>query len=258
MKIKLKLSALTLISFLLFSCASRDKIVYYGNVDTEISSSLQKIETKIQPDDLLMIIVSSLEPEAAIPFNLTSTNTVLSNNQAGIGQQSQQLYLVDGNGNIEFPVLGTINVTNKSKEAIIKELEVRISKYINNPIVNLRIMNFKVTVQGEVVQPGVHSISSERLTITEALSLSGDLTIFGDRKNILVIREENGQRIPHRIDLTNTNFINSDFYYLKQNDLIYVEPNKTRVNASAVGPNSSIFISIASLLITITALLIRN
>jgi len=258
MKKILSFSLLTLSIFLLFSCASREKIIYYDDATKNISESLQKVNTRIQPDDLLMIIVSSLEPDAAIPFNLTSTTTVMRQNQAGVGQQSQQLYLVDGNGNIEFPVLGTINVINKSKDDIISELESKISKYINNPIVNLRIMNFKVTVQGEVVRPGVHTISSERLTVTEALSLSGDLTIHGQRNNILIIREENGKRISQRIDLTKTDFINSDFYYLKQNDLVYVEPNKTKVNASAVGPNSSIFISIASLLITITALIIRN
>jgi len=256
---KIILYSLLFITATLFvSCASREKIIYYDNANNEISQTIQKVNTKIQPDDLLMIIVSSLEPDAAIPFNLTSTTTVNRANQAGVGQQSQQLYLVDGNGNIEFPVLGRINVLNKSKEDIINELQSKISKYINNPIVNLRIMNFKVTVQGEVVRPGVHTITSERLTVTEALSLSGDLTIHGQRENILIIREENGQRISKRIDLTKTDFINSDFYYLKQNDIVYVEPNKTRVNAAAVGPNSSIFISIASLLITITALIIRN
>lgn len=258
MKNKLQLGTLFIISLLLFSCASRDKIVYYENAKPTISNSVQKVNTKIQPDDLLMIIVSALEPDLAVPFNLTSTTTVQRSNQAGVGQQSQQLYLVDGNGNIEFPVLGKINVLNKTKEEIITELQNRISKYITNPIVNVRIMNFKVTVQGEVARPGVHTITSERLTVAEALSLSGDLTIYGDRKNVLVIREENGKRISQRIDLTKTDFINSEFYFLKQNDIVYVEPNKTKVNSSAVGPNASILISIASLLITITTLIVRK
>ena len=258
MKKIINLSLLLLVSLFIFSCASKDKIIYYENAEKDISNSVQKVNTRIQPDDVLMIIVSALDPDLAIPFNLTSTSTVMRENQAGVGQQSQQLYLVDGNGNIEFPVIGQINVLNKTKQDIIDELQSKISVYINNPIINVRIMNFKVTVQGEVNRPGVHTITSERLTITEALSLSGDLTIYGNRNNILIIREENGERISERIDLTKTDFINSPFYYLKQNDIVYVEPNKTRVNASAVGPNSSIFISIASLMITIIALIVRN
>ncbi|RRJ89453.1 polysaccharide export protein [Paenimyroides tangerinum] len=258
MKKIINLSLLLLVSLFIFSCASKDKIIYYENAEKDISNSVQKVNTRIQPDDLLMIIVSALDPDLAIPFNLTSTSTVMRENQAGVGQQSQQLYLVDGNGNIEFPVIGQINVLNKTKQDIIDELQSKISVYINNPIINVRIMNFKVTVQGEVNRPGVHTITSERLTVVEALSLSGDLTIYGNRNNILIFREENGKRISQRIDITKTDFINSPFYYLKQNDIVYVEPNKTRVNASAVGPNASIFISIASLVIGILTLISRN
>lgn len=258
MKKIINLSLLLLVSLFIFSCASKDKIIYYENAEKNISNSVQKVNTRIQPDDLLMIIVSALDPDLAIPFNLTSTSTVMRENQAGVGQQSQQLYLVDGNGKIEFPVIGQINVLNRTKDEVIEELKSKISVYINNPIINVRIMNFKVTVQGEVNKPGVHTITSERLTVTEALSLSGDLTIYGNRNNILIIREENGKRISQRIDLTKTDFISSPFYYLKQNDIVYVEPNKTRVNASAVGPNASIFISIASLVIGILTLISRN
>jgi len=246
-----------LISLLLSSCASKEKIVYYNNYDQFVSQPIPKIETEIQVDDLLMIIVSAQEPEAAMPFNLMSNLTVMRNNEAGGAQQQQQMYLVDGNGNIEFPVLGKINVINQPKELVVKNLQEQISKYIKNPIVNLRIMNFKVTVQGEVNRPGVHTITTERLTIPEALSLSGDLTIYGERDNIILIREEAGERKFHRLDLNNADIINSPYFFLKQNDIVYVEPNKTRVNASAVGPNASIFISIASLIITIIALTVK-
>lgn len=242
---------------LLTSCASREKIAYYQNIDnTEIVN--KKFETTIKTDDLLMIIVSAQDPIAVQPFNLTTNLSVDPVNQAGGGQMQQQLYLVDDNGAIDFPSLGKIQVGNKTKEQIVQDLQTRISKYVKNPIVNLRIMNYKVTVQGEVKMPGTHRITSERITLLEAISLSGDLTNYGKRDNILVLREENGEVKSHRVDLTKADFINSDFYYLKQNDVVYVEPNKVAVNSSAVGPNISIYLSAVSLLLTTVAIILTN
>lgn len=246
-----------LTGLLLTSCASREKIAYYQNIDqTEIVN--KKFETKIKNDDLLMIIVSAQDPVAVQPFNLMSNLTVDPTNQAGGGQRQQQLYLVDDNGFIDFPTLGKIEVANKTKAQIISELQNKISKYVINPIINLRIMNYKVTVQGEVKMPGTHTINSERITLMEAIALSGDLTNYGKRDNILVLREENGEVKSHRVDLTKADFINSDFYYLKQNDVVYVEPNKVAVNSSAVGPNVSIYMTAISLLLTTTALILTN
>lgn len=119
-------------------------------------------------------------------------------------------------------------------------------------------MNFKVTVLGEVKKPGVHKVNSERITLPEALSLSGDLTNYGKRDNVLITREENGKVTTHRVDLTKVDFLNSEFYYLKQNDVVYVEPNSTKVNSSGVGANVSIYITAISLLLTATALILRN
>lgn len=246
-----------LTGLLITSCASREKIAYYQNIDqTEIVN--KKFETKIKNDDLLMIIVSAQDPVAVQPFNLMSNLTVDPTNQAGGGQRQQQLYLVDDNGFIDFPTLGKIEVANKTKAQIISELQNKISKYVINPIINLRIMNYKVTIQGEVKKPGTHTINSERITLMEAIALSGDLTNYGKRDNILVLREENGEIKSHRVDLTKADFINSDFYYLKQNDVVYVEPNKVAVNSSAVGPNVSIYMTAISLLLTTTALILTN
>lgn len=246
-----------LTGLLITSCASREKIAYYQNIDqTEIVN--KKFETKIKNDDLLMIIVSAQDPVAVQPFNLMSNLTVDPTNQAGGGQRQQQLYLVDDNGFIDFPTLGKIEVANKTKAQIISELQNKISKYVINPIINLRIMNYKVTVQGEVKKPGTHTINSERITLMEAIALSGDLTNYGKRDNILVLREENGEIKSHRVDLTKADFINSDFYYLKQNDVVYVEPNKVAANSSAVGPNVSIYMTAISLLLTTTALILTN
>ncbi|WCM42124.1 polysaccharide biosynthesis/export family protein [Flavobacterium sp. CBA20B-1] len=244
-------------SYLLTSCVSREKIAYYQNIEgTEIVN--KKFETKIKTDDLLMILVSAQDPIAVEPFNLTTNLSVDPSNQAGGGQRQQQLYLVDDKGYIDFPTLGKIEVANKTKDEIVNNLQTKISKYVKNPIINLRIMNYKVTVQGEVKRPGTHKINSERITLLEALALSGDLTNYGKRDNILVLREENGEVTSHRVDLTKADFINSDFYYLKQNDVVYVEPNKVAVNSSAVGPNISIYLSAFSLLLTTVALILTN
>lgn len=260
MKIKPTVLFLIVLSIIfLASCASKKKVIYYQNVDEVLNGNIAEtnFETFLRPDDLLMIIVSAQDREAAAPFNLMNTMTTNPNNAAGAGQMQQQLYLVDNMGNIQFPVLGTIKVGGLTKKQAIDYITEEVSKYIINPIVNMRIMNFKVTVQGEVNKPGVHTISSERLTLTEALSLSGDLSIYGNRENILVIREVDGKRVPYRVDITKANFITSPFYYLNQNDIVYVEPNKTKVNSSVVGPNLSLGISAISLLVTIIALTVK-
>jgi len=238
------------------SCASRESVVYYQNVEDVLkkNNAVTNFETYLQPDDLLMIIVSAQDKEAAAPFNLINTMTTNPTNPAGTGQAQQQLYLVDNKGNIEFPVLGTIKVSGLTKKQAIDYLSSEISKYIIQPIVNMRIMNFKVTVQGEVNRPGIHTVVSERLTLSDAIALSGDLTVYGKRDNILVIREVEGKRVPYRIDMTKADFMTSPYYYLNQNDIVYVEPNKTRVNSSVVGPNLTLGISALSLLVTIIAL----
>nr|WP_298005135.1 polysaccharide biosynthesis/export family protein [uncultured Flavobacterium sp.] len=254
---KRKLLPFLFATILMASCASRENIAYYQNVDqTEFLN--KTFVTKIQPDDLLMIIVSAQNPMAVQQFNLTTNLSVNPSNQAASGQVQQQLYLVDQNGYIDFPVLGKISVGNKTKEKVVDDLIAKISREVKNPIVNLRIMNYKVSVQGEVKMPGTHKINSERITLPEALSLSGDLTTYGRRDNIVVIREENGEVKSHRVDITKADFINSDFYYLKQNDMVYVEPNKVAVNSSAVGPNISIYLSAISLLLTTVAIILTN
>lgn len=247
---------LGLVLLAITSCASRKDVVYYNNID-DIDSKVNIFNTTLQRDDLLMIIVSAQDRNAAQPFNLITNISVSPSNQAGSGQNQQQLYLVDSDGNIEFPVLGTIKVAGKTKNELVLELKNKISKYIINPIINVRIMNYQIAVQGEVNRPNVYRFDSEKITLPEAISQAGDLTIYGKRDNVLIIREQDGKRITHRVDLTSSDFVNSDFYYLKQNDIIYVEPNKVKVNSAAVGPNVSVAISIVSLLITVLALTIK-
>lgn len=252
---------LLLVALVAFSsCAPKSNHVYYQNIDEILNNNekLANFETRLQPDDLLMIIVSAEDVEAASPFNLINTMTSNPNNPAGSGQMQQQLYLIDSKGIIDFPKIGTLKLSGLTRTEAVNLIKEKVQKYINDPIVNLRIMNFKITVQGEVVRPGVHTINSERLTLPEAIALSGDMTIYGKKENVLIIRENNGKKTYNRVDMTKADFINSPYYFLNQNDIVYIEPNKTRINSSAVGPNISIGISALSLLVTILALTIRK
>ncbi len=246
--------------FIIFSCKPSKELVYYQNIDSLGSSkNVNTYEIKIQPDDLLLIIVSAEDAESAIPFNLTAVSipTTVGMGTSFNGQLSLQTYLVDANGSIIFPVLGKLQVAGLSRSELLQLLEGRIAKYIKNPIINIRRMNFKVSIQGEVNAPGIFTINSDRVTLIEAISLARDLTIYGKRDNILIIREVNGVKTYNRVDITKADFINSPFYYLAQNDVVYVEPNKVRINGAAVGTNTSVIISVTSLLITLITLIYK-
>lgn len=237
------------------SCTSSKKIAYLEKT-SELSSEL-KFETTLQPDDQLMILVNSENPEIAAPYNLKSVS-IQGTNETGITQERMQNYILDQEGNIDFPLIGKINLLglnrNQASEKIKNILK---NGYINDPSIYLRLLNFKISVLGEVNKPGVYPVQGERVTLIEALALAGDLTIYGKRNSILLIREKNGAKTYEKIDITNTDFINSKNYYLSQNDVIYVEPNKTKVNSSAVGPNLTIGISALSLVVTILALTLK-
>jgi polysaccharide export outer membrane protein len=255
----IKRSLPLLLALFLLSCADRKNVVYYQNIDTTVSPEKNNsYEVKFQPDDLLMIIVSAEDPEIAIPFNLSTVTIPSSTGSLSRGQETIQSYLVDSSGNIDFPVLGKIKVSGLTRTELIKLLKDKIGNYIKNPIINLRITNFKISLQGEVTAPGTYSFASERITLIEALSMAKDLTIYGKRENILIIREIDGVKSTHRVDITKADFINSPYYYLAQNDVVYVEPIKTKINGAAVGPNTGVLISITSLVITLITLIVTT
>lgn len=228
-------------------------MIYYQNVDSVLQNSTSgNYELKLQPDDILRIVVMGENPESVAPFNKYST---VSNKEIDVKGQDSDTYLIDGTGHILFPVIGKIKLAGLTKSQVETELKSRLREYVTSPSVSVTLMNFKVTVQGEVVKPGIVAVASERLTLPEALSMSGDLTIFGKRNNIMIVRESNGKRTVERVDITKADFVNSPYYYLAQNDLIYVEPNKTKMNTSKFDPNIGVVISAASLLATIIVLL---
>lgn len=250
-----RFALLLLFSMFLFSCGSRKNIVYLQNIESAKGLDQKRsFEPVLQPDDLLSIIVSAETPEVTVPFNLPQIqgNYEINNNQNGI-----KTYLIDNMGNIDFPVIGKVKLGGLTRTEATNKMTQAVSEYIKDPSVNLRILNFKISVLGEVNKPGSFTIEGERVTLLEALSQAGDLTIFGKRNNILVIREIDGKKSFNRVDLTKADFINSSYYYLTQNDVIFVEPNQTRVNASAYGPNIAIIFSIISLAVTSIILIFR-
>jgi len=248
----LKLSTL-LIIMLFCSCASKKDIIYFQDEPITTMIKKQDFVLRFKTNDLLTIRVSALDPAVARPFNLeaVSTNTSVIDAQ---GTLKMQTYLIDVNGNIEFPVLGIIKLgglTRSEANALLKE---KLTEYIKNPIVNIRLANFTITVLGDVNNPGTFTIQDERISLTEAIGLAGDLTIFGRRDNIMLIREVNGEKRFAKYDLSSINVVNDQYYYLAQNDVIYVEPNKSKIRSSTYNQNNGVLISAISTLSTILAI----
>ena len=216
-------------ALLLTACVNTRKTTYFTDVTDGILTTHTPIpESVIQKNDLLSITVNSLNPVESERFNLPF-NTNNFNNISGINPTSG--YLVDTDGFIQFPVLGNIKADGLTKERLKENILKKIldSQFLKEPVVNVRILNFRVTVIGEVQRPSVVSIPNEKISLLEAIGLAGDLTIYGKRENVLVIREENGNKIIKRLNLNSNELLSSPYYYLKSNDIVYVEPNKTRV-----------------------------
>jgi polysaccharide export outer membrane protein len=245
-----------LLSLCFGSCASADKFALLQNVSNTNETKEADFQVKLQPDDLLLIMISAENPIIAQPYNLSNVSVAI-NNETAAGQQRLLSYQIDQQGAIQLPGLGTIKAAGKTRNELMAHIEKLLEGKITNPVITIRILNFKISVQGEVNRPGTFPINSERVTLLEALSMAGDLTIYGKRDNILVIREENGVKSFQKVDITKGDFVNSPYYYLSQNDVIYVEPNKTRVNSSVIGPNVTVGLTALSLLITIIAITVR-
>ena len=240
------------VALILSSCGNSKDVVYFQDVDLmHISKSINSYNPSIKADDMLTISVSALDQDVIRPFNLPVVSFV---DQTGtVGREVQQNYLVDSNGNIDFPVLGTIKLTGLNRIQATTLLKDMLKEYVINPIVVLRIVNFKITVMGEVARPGRFIIPNERITILEALGLAGDLTIQAKRDNILVVREKNGKKTYIRVDLTSEDVFNSSVYYLEQNDVIYVQPNNSRIKSSTISASTNATLSVVSILVTAAA-----
>lgn len=217
------------------SCINTRKATYFNDVGNE--SFLEKFESPepiLQKNDILSISVSSLNPEAAEIFNASNVTATQTSSSTGTTTQASG-YLIDREGFIRFPLLGKIQASGKTKKDLRKEITQQLieKKLLLEPIVDVRYLNYKVSVLGEVQKPSVLTIPNEKVTILEALGLAGDLTIYAKRDNLLLIREEAGVKHTHRIDLTNDEIFTSPFYYLQSNDILYVQPNKAKVGSTS-------------------------
>ncbi|MFC0261853.1 polysaccharide biosynthesis/export family protein [Fontibacter flavus] len=242
-----KLFTLTLLSLTLFSCAKRN-LVYFSDIETYEDYSVpvgQFTEPRIQPDDLLSITVTSLNPESNMLFNVgvlmpsgDRANTVVSS-------PVNENYLVDKDGFINYPVIGKISLNRLTKQEAVDKMAGLVSEYVKDPIVNIRFTNFKVTVIGEVQKPASFVIPTEKITVLEALGMAGDMTAYGKRENVMVIREKDGMRTAARLNLNDKAVLASPYYYLQQNDVVYVEPYKTKAIQADTNPRTFAIISSA-------------
>ncbi len=249
-----KIIPIIAICILLASCNTVKDVVYLQNAGSSIEfksgEKATRTDATLKPGDLLTITVNSNTPEAAQPFNLSLSE----------GGEGLQNYLIDIEGNINFPILGKLHVAGMTKNDFVELIKSKIHpRYISEePIIIVRLLNYKISVLGEVNQTGVFQVTNEKLDIFEAIAMAGDLTLYGRRDNVLLIREDqNGIKTTYRIDLRNKNLLDSPYFYLQQNDILYIQPNKPRSRGAALGVVETLTISLIGTLLSLTSLVIN-
>ena len=247
----------------LASCGSVKDIAYFQNKVVDQPEKIDKhAGIVIQPKDQLSIVVSSRNPELVAMFNLPVISYQAGSETATSGTQQRLMgYVVDNEGCIVFPVIGKLKVAGLTRWELAEMIKDRLIKdgLLSDAVVTVEFMNFKVSVLGEVTTPGTYAISGDKVTVLQALSLARDLTIFGKRDNVSVIREQDGERVIYQIDLTNVDLFKSPAYYLQQNDIVYVEPSEIKARQSTIDDKTlrltSILVSGGSLLVSLAALI---
>ncbi|MCM1035090.1 MAG: polysaccharide export protein [Paludibacter sp.] len=225
-------------------------MAYFKTVNEQSADSINlqfhaAEEPSIFVGDQLLITITALDPDAAAPFNLPLVTYMTPGAESAGTTPNVQSYIVDKDGNINFPILGKLHVAGLSKSEAIALISDKISSSIKDPIVNIRFMNYHVTVMGEVNRPGRYTITDERVSILDALAMAGDMTVYGQRDNILLTRENNGKLEFARLNLNDKDIFTSPYFYLQQNDVLYIEPNKVRAVSSQ---NVSLYLSMVTTL----------
>ena len=243
-------------------CGSSKDVPYYTNIDSvSLAASRGLYDARIMPKDELTITVNTTDPDAAVPFNLQVRNQLSGGKQISTGGGSLQGYLVDNSGFINFPVIGKIHVSGLTKTECEDLIKSKIQPYLartENPIVTVRMSSYRITVIGEVTHPGVFPVATEKISVMEALAEAGDLTIYGKRNNVMLIREDaTGEKHHLRLNLNDANLINSPYYYLQQNDILYVEPNSVKAKNSGIGSSTTIWFSFIGIVTSVASLLVN-
>ena len=238
---------------LLAACSSpKNSLTYFENVKSIESGIVpsQEYSVKIVPDDELFIMITSLIPEATMAYNLPLSNPATVGNLRLTTQPQQLTYLVDQSGNIDMPVLGKIHVAGLTTLQVKEELESRIGQDVEDPIVRVELVNFRVNVFGEVKTPRAIDVKRQRYSVLDALADAGDLTEYGERGNVLLVRENGNKKEYHHLNLNDASVLSSPYFYLQQNDVIYVEPNEIRKENSKYNQNNSFKVSVVSTIVS--------
>lgn len=254
------LFAVLAVAAMVSSCSSTKNVAYFQNSDSvDYEKSRFLYDAKIMPKDQLTITVNTTDPEVSVPFNLLMQNAYTQGRSITTGSGTVMPYLVDNNGYIKFPILGDLKVQGLTKRECERMIEEKIRPYLSeneNPVVTVQMSSYSISVLGEVAHPGTFMVSREEITILEALAQAGDLTIYGVRDKVRLIRKDaTGKKEIHTLNLNDANIVNSPYYYLQQNDVVYVEPNKVKAQNSSVGSMTTLWFSATSILISLTSLL---
>lgn len=238
------------------SCVSKREVLYFQDADYYIPQEIYYEPVKIQLNDILNIQVSALVPSTAEPYNINGAGNSGVNDMELLKLKG---YLVREDGTITFPILGKLHVAYRTTKELERGIQDLLEKgeHLKEPIVSVRILNAKVTVLGEVKDPGTYSFTEENLTLPQALGFAGDLTINGERTDVLLIREEEGIRKIHHLDLTSTSWFDTPYFYIKPNDFIVVNPNVAKVKSAGIIGNAGIVLTIVSILLTSAVLITR-
>ena len=259
-KILILFGILLLATTLLSSCGTTKQIAYLQNSDSiDFAQSRFLYDARIMPKDQITISVNTTTPEASVPFNLLLQNSYSQGRAVNSSSSVLMPYLVDNDGFINFPIIGKLKVSGLTKSEAEQLVTEKIRPYMaesENPVVTVTMASYSVSVLGEVNHPGTFQVSREKITILEALAQAGDLTIYGVRDRVKLIREDaTGKKSIETLNLCDANIINSPYYYLQQNDVVYVEPNKIKAQNSKVGQTTTLWFSATSILVSLTSLL---
>ena len=248
-------------ALLLASCATTKRAAYIQQVQTDIPTAIeQDYQIRIKPLDRLTVTINSKDPELAAPFNAASSYNSLNglSSYSSSSNGNLQILTVDKEGKIQLPIIGEIDCDGLTRNELAKKIEntIRENGMVHDPIVIIQFADVKFSVLGEVARPGQFSITKDRISLFDALAMAGDLTIYGQRENVALIREENGMRTVHYFDLKNPDILTSPYFYLQQDDVVYVTPNKYKAQAGEINQNRSFYISLVSVAVSVATLLV--